>query len=127
MTRPPWSACTSFSIFIASTMQTTWPASISSPSETETARTVPCIGETIVSWVPEGRVGVLPAPAAAGELAPGRLGLECAQLGAATVELDDAHGFDQARTCRRRAPVCSGATLLPALPTRGAPRTSRLR
>ena len=34
----------SFSIFIASTTQMTWPGSTSSPSATSTASTVPCIG-----------------------------------------------------------------------------------
>ena len=34
----------SFSIFMASTMTSTWPASTASPSATSTRRTVPCIG-----------------------------------------------------------------------------------
>ena len=59
----------SFSIFIASTTQTTWPAATSSPSLTSTARTVPCMGVTIASraapWWPLLRV---PVAAAAGEL-----------------------------------------------------------
>ena len=49
---------TSFSIFIASTMQSTCPASTTSPSATFTSRTVPCIGLTT------GRCRPPPAPAA---------------------------------------------------------------
>ena len=49
---PARCACTSFSIFIASTMQSTWPASTSSPSATSTASTVPCIGLTTASFPP---------------------------------------------------------------------------
>src|SRR3954453_7013036 len=45
-------ACTSFSIFMASTTQSTRPGSTSSPSDTETERTVPCIGETTASLPP---------------------------------------------------------------------------
>src|SRR2546423_665060 len=51
-TVPAACACTSFSIFIASTMQITWPGSTSSPSASRTDRTVPCIGETTASLPP---------------------------------------------------------------------------
>src|SRR5581483_11604286 len=44
-TVPDACAVTSFSIFIASTMQITWPTSTLSPSATFTSSTVPCIGE----------------------------------------------------------------------------------
>ena len=42
-------AVISFSIFIASTTQITWPSRTSSPSATSTASTVPCIGLTTAS------------------------------------------------------------------------------
>ena len=48
-TTPARCAVTSFSIFIASTTQITWPAVTSSPSATSTASTVPCIGLTTAS------------------------------------------------------------------------------
>ena len=58
---PGWWAATSFSIFIASTMQTTSPAATSWPISTSTRRTVPCIGVATTSGAAPSRE---PPPAA---------------------------------------------------------------
>ena len=74
MTTPGRCAVISFSIFIASTTQMTWPSRTSSPSPTSTASTVPCIGLTTASRAAACRPAV-PGPLAAAprELRVGRL------------------------------------------------------
>src|SRR3954462_3510781 len=102
--RPARCACTSFSIFIASTMQTTWPAATSSPSATSTARTVPCIGLTTASLPPAAPPRARPRPprraagalaAAARELGERRLRPEHADFEALAVDFDEANCWGQ--------------------------------
>src|SRR4029453_18386531 len=54
LTVPDLSAAMLFSIFIASSTHTVWPASTSSPSDTSTFTIVPCIG-TVTAPVPAAR------------------------------------------------------------------------
>ena len=88
-TTPPCGARTSFSIFIASTMQSTCPVSTVSPSATATESTVPCIGETIASSPPAPPAAHALLPSAC-KLSPRLLRLEHAHLEPAAVDLDSA-------------------------------------
>ena len=49
VTRPGCGARSGFSIFIASTTSSSWPAATSSPSATATRSTVPCMGALMMS------------------------------------------------------------------------------
>ena len=97
-------ACTSFSIFIASTTQSTWPAATSSPSATSTASTVPCIGLTTASSpASRPRRRAPRSRRARASARPRRLGLDERDVEAAAVELD--HARRARATARRRRPT----------------------
>ena len=106
------SACTSFSIFIASTMQITWPAATESPSATSTESTVPCIGLTTASRppAPAALAGRARRAAARPSSAQGGSGTSSRDVEAAAVELDGRHALPEPAVRGCRLPLLPHAT-----------------
>ena len=102
-TTPSRSACTSFSIFIASTTQITWPAATASPSR-DLDREHRALHRADDRVAPAGAArsssGALAPPL--GERGPGRLGDEHLDVEPAAVELDSRHALPEpaVRPCR---------------------------
>ena len=85
-TTPARCVTISFSIFIASTTQTTAPTPTASPSATSTFSTVPCMGVTTASLLVQARRD--PLTTAPRQLHPGRLRLEHGHVVTAAADLD---------------------------------------